>query len=201
MVSEKNVTLDKEGLATSSGYLTVHNFDPETGLYTGSSQEILAKGVGIPAHSTAEVPLTGGAGKVSVFRGGVWQQVADHRGETVYSTATGEAITITLPGDYPAGTTLLKPATAFDKWGGNEWVTDTAAAHQAAISAADTEKAARISEVGIITQSWQTQLMLGIITDADRASLTEWMKYLQAVQAVDVSATPEIIWPTRPETE
>lgn len=199
MVSEKNVTLDKEGLATSSGYLTVYNFDPETGLYTGSSQEILAKGVGIPAHSTAEAPLTGGAGKVSVFRGGVWQQVADHRGETVYSTATGEAITITLPGDYPAGTTLMKPATVFDKWCGIAWVKDTAAAQQAAISAADTEKAARISEANSVTQAWQTQLMLGIITDGDKALLTKWMQYIQAVQAVNTQDAPDIDWPQKPQ--
>lgn len=199
MVSENNVTLDKEGLATSSGFLTVFNFDPETGLYTGSSQEILAKGVGIPAHSTAEAPLTGLAGKVSVFRGGVWQQVADHRGETVYSTATGEAITITLPGDYPAGTTLLKPATVFDKWGGMEWVTDTAAAQQAAISAADSEKAARISEANSVTQAWQTQLMLGIITDGDKTLLTKWMQYIQAVQAVNTQDAPDIEWPQKPQ--
>lgn len=199
MVSEKNVTLDKEGLATSSGYLTVYNFDPETGLYTGSSQEILAKGVGIPAHSTAEAPLTGVAGKVSVFRGGVWQQVADHRGETVYSTATGEAITITLPGDYPAGTTLLKPATVFDKWDGIAWVKDTAAAQQAAISAADTEKAARISEANSVTQAWQTQLMLGIIADGDKALLTKWMQYIQAVQAVNTQDAPDIDWPQKPQ--
>nr|WP_080728216.1 tail fiber assembly protein [Morganella morganii] len=46
---------------------------------------------------------------------------------------------------------------------------------------------------------WQTQLILGIITDEDKASLTEWMLYVQKVQAVDTSAAPDIIWPEKPE--
>lgn len=49
------------------------------------------------------------------------------------------------------------------------------------------------------TQLWQTQLMLGIITDEDKISLTEWMRYVQKVQAVDTSTAPDIIWPEKPE--
>ncbi|WP_058973320.1 tail fiber assembly protein [Type-D symbiont of Plautia stali] len=199
MADEKEVMLDEKGLAQSSGILTVYNFDPETGLYSGSSQEFLTQGLGIPAHSTVNVPPSEKPGQVSVFLDGSWQQVVDHRGETVYSTATGDAITVSLPGDYPAGTTLLKPATAFDKWGGIAWVTDTAAAQQAAIAAAEAEKTSRISEVGNVTQAWQTQLMLGIITELDKASLTVWMKYLQKLQAMDVSTAPDVIWPQRPD--
>jgi len=49
-----------------------------------------------------------------------------------------------------------------------------------------------------MTQAWQTQLLLGIITDGDKASLTKWMQYIQAVQAVDVSTAPDISWPVKP---
>ena len=199
MADETKVTLDSDGLAQDSGSMTVYSFAPETGLFTGSSEEFLAKGVGIPAYSTGMAPPADVPGKVCVFREGGWQQVADHRGETVYSTGTGEAVTVTLPGDYPAGSTLLKPATAFDKWGGASWVTDTAAMQQAAISAAEAEKAARVSEANGITQAWQTQLLLGIITDADKATLTAWMKYVQSVQATDVSGAPDISWPAKPQ--
>ncbi|XXN62774.1 tail fiber assembly protein [Enterobacter ludwigii] len=198
MVSENNVTLDKEGLATSSGLLTVFNFDPKTGLYTGSSQEILAQGVGIPAHSTAEAPLAGVAGKVSVFRGGIWKQVADHRGEIVYCIVTGEPVEISQPGDYPADTTVLKPVTAFDVWNGEAWVTDEAAQQAAAVRAAKDEKSVRIAEANAFTQAWQTQLMLGIITDDDKALLTKWMQYIQAVQAINESDAPNIEWPAKP---
>ena len=56
-----------------------------------------------------------------------------------------------------------------------------------------------MSEANSITQAWQTQLLLGIITDADKAMLTAWMKYVQAVQAADVSGAPDISWPEKPQ--
>jgi len=199
MTTEQSAVLNAEGLATAAGYLTVYNFDPQNGLFTGSSQEYLAQGIGIPAHSTGEAPPADVPGKACLFLQGKWQQVADHRGETVYSTKTGEEIIVTQPGEYPAGTTLLKPYTAFDKWGGTAWVTDKAAEYQAAFAAAQAEKEARISEAGRVTQAWQTQLLLGIITEADKASLTAWMKYIQAVQATDLTNAPDISWPQKPE--
>lgn len=193
------VTFDKNGLAKAEGTLTVYGYDAVTGEFTGAVQEFLPQGVGLPAYACLTAPPDAQAGTVAVYQDGSWQSVQDHRGETVYSTATGEAITVLLPGDYPAGTTLLKPATAFDKWGGVSWVTDTEAAQRAAISAAEDEKAARVSEANGITQAWQTQLLLGIITDADKATLTAWMKYVQAVQATDVSSAPDISWPKKPQ--
>lgn len=199
MAAVNKVTLDGEGLAEDSGMMTVYNFDSETGLFTGTSDEFLAHGVGIPANSTTKPPLSGKSGKVCVFTDGAWAQVDDHRGETVYNTVTREPVTITLPGDYPKGTTPLKPATAFDVWSGKAWKTDAKAQQAAAISDAEAGKAALISEANSVTQAWQTQLMLGIITDGDKASLTKWMQYIQAVQAVDVSSAPDIGWPVKPE--
>ncbi|ELW9228739.1 tail fiber assembly protein [Morganella morganii] len=64
---------------------------------------------------------------------------------------------------------------------------------------AEQQKQALIAEASQKTQLWQTQLMLGIITEEDKASLKEWMLYVQKVQAADVSAAPDIIWPVKPE--
>lgn len=64
---------------------------------------------------------------------------------------------------------------------------------------AEAEKQLLTTEANQKTQLWQTQLMLGIITGEDKASLTEWMLYVQKVQAVDTSAAPDIIWPEKPE--
>ncbi|HCD1105736.1 TPA: tail fiber assembly protein [Morganella morganii] len=64
---------------------------------------------------------------------------------------------------------------------------------------AEYEKQSRVTEANQKTQLWQTQLMLDIITDEDKASLTEWMLYVQKVQAVDTSAAPDILWPEKPE--
>lgn len=192
------ITLDKSGLAKASGTLTVYNFDSQTGEFTGATDEYLPQGVGIPACACSSTPPSAGTGFVSIYRDGGWQSVADHRGETVWSTVDGTATAITAPGDYPAGTTTQAPATAFDKWDGEKWVTDSEAQQAAAVSEAEAEKAARISEANSTTQAWQTQLRLDIITDADKASLTAWMKYVQAVQAVDTENLQSTKWPQKP---
>ncbi|MBK5017979.1 tail fiber assembly protein [Pantoea sp. S62] len=192
------VTLDKNGLAKSAGTLTVYNFDAVSGEFTGSSNEFLAQGVGLPAYACIAAPPATEAGHVALYRDGRWLAVADHRGETVYSVADGAAVLINAPGDYPADTTPLKPATAWDKWDGEKWVTDTDAQQAEAMSDAGKKKSALISEANINTQAWQTQLLLGIITEEDKATLTKWMKYIQAVQAVNISAAPEISWPMKP---
>ncbi|WP_425313329.1 tail fiber assembly protein [Morganella morganii] len=36
------------------------------------------------------------------------------------------------------------------------------------------------------------------MTDEDKASLKEWMLYVQKVQALDVSTDADIIWPVKP---
>ena len=63
---------------------------------------------------------------------------------------------------------------------------------------AERRKATLLVEANSITQAWQTQLLLGIITDEDKASLTEWMRYVQQLQAVDLSGAPDINWPPAP---
>jgi Caudovirales tail fibre assembly protein, lambda gpK len=67
------------------------------------------------------------------------------------------------------------------------------------IAEADAEKASRIAEANNVTQMWQTQLMLGIITPEDKAKLTEWMQYVQVVQEIDTLKAPDITWPDKPE--
>jgi len=191
------ITLDKSGLAKAAGTLTVYNFDSLTGEFTGATDEYLPQGVGVPACACSSEPPTVEPGFVAVYQDGGWQCVADHRGKTVWLTADGTATEITSPGDYPAGTTTHAPATAFDKWDGEKWITDSDAQQAAAVSEAEAEKAARISEANSTTQAWQTQLRLDMINDADKASLTAWMKYVQAVQAVDTGMS-DIIWPKKP---
>jgi len=193
------VVLDKNGLAKAAGTLTIYNFNSLTNEYTGSTDEYLQQGVGLPACACTVAPPQTDARSVAIYRDGGWQIVADHRGETAYSVADGSAIVISELGDYPADTTPLAPATAWDQWDGEKWVTDADAQKAADVKSAARQKSALISEASGVTQTWQTQLLLGIITDADKALLTEWMKYIQAVQAVDVSEAPEISWPAPPD--
>ena len=82
MSDEKEIMLDERGLSESSGILTVYNFDPETGLYTGSSQEFLVQELGVPADSTMNVPPSEIAGQLRGFLtadGSRWPTIAAKR--------------------------------------------------------------------------------------------------------------------------
>ncbi|EIP0858824.1 tail fiber assembly protein [Salmonella enterica] len=193
--------LNSEFIATVAGDITIFNYDGETREYLSSSVECLAVGVGLPANSCTDAPGESKQGfavcRTADFT--AWEYVADHRGETVYNIETGEAVIISLPGNYPEDTTTLAPATLYDTWNGSEWVTDTEAQHAADVKAAEQQKAALLLEAQVTISLWQTELQLGIISDEDKASLIAWMNYIKAVQAVDTSKAPEIIWPDKPE--
>lgn len=193
--------MNDEQIATAAGDVTVFNYDGETREYLSSSVEYLAVGVGLPANSCTDAPGESKEGfaicRTADFT--AWEYVADHRGETVYSTETGEPESVSLPGDYPEGTTTLAPATPYDKWDGSKWVTDTEAQQAADVEAAEQQKAALLLEAQTTISLWQTELQLGIISDEDKASLIAWMNYIKAVQAVDTSKAPDITWPDKPE--
>ncbi|WP_210522794.1 tail fiber assembly protein [Pantoea ananatis] len=193
--------LNSELIATMAGYIKVFKYDGETREYLSSSMEYLAVGVGLPANSCTDAPGETKAGSAICRTADLeaWEYVADRRGETVYSTETGESVIVALPGDYPEGTTTLAPVTPYDKWNGSKWVTDTEAQHTADVEAAVQQKAVLIAEAQETISLWQTELQLDIISDEDKASLIAWMKYIKAVQAVDTSKAPDITWPDKPE--
>jgi hypothetical protein len=66
------------------------------------------------------------------------------------------------------------------------------------IADAKSEKERRMQRINSKTQIWQTQLLLGMITDEDKVSLTVWMKYAQKLQATDISDAPDVDWPDEP---
>ena len=192
--------LNSELIATAAGDITVFNYDGETREYLSTSVEYLAVGVGIPAGSCIDAPGESKEGfaicRTADFT--AWEYVVDHRGETVYSTETGEPEIVSLPGDYPEGTTTLAPATPYDKWDGSEWVTDTEAQHAADVEAAEQQKTALLLEAQATISLWQTELQLGIISDDDKASLISWLSYIKALQTVDTNASSDINWPISP---
>ena len=192
--------LDENMIATSAGDITVFNYDGDTREFLSSSVEYLAIGVGLPANSCIDAPGVSKEGFAICRKADftAWEYVADHRGETVFDTETGESEIVSLPGDYPEGTTTLEPATPYDTWNGSEWVTDTEAQHAAEVEAAEQQKAALLLEAQATISLWQTELQLGIISDEDKASLIAWMNYIKALQAVDTSKAPDITWPTPP---
>ncbi|AXF74876.1 tail fiber assembly protein [Erwinia tracheiphila] len=192
--------LNSELISIEAGDITVFNYDGGTREYLSTSVEYLAPGVGVPANSCTDAPgkSKDGFAICRTVDFTAWEYVADHRGETVYNIKTGEEVAVTVPGDYPEGTTTLAPATPYDRWNGSEWITDYETQHIADVKAAEQQKAVLLAEAQATISLWQTELQLGIISDEDKASLVVWLRYIKAVQAVDTSKAPDIIWPVRP---
>ncbi|KAB0554619.1 tail fiber assembly protein [Pantoea stewartii] len=189
---------DENGLATEPGDIRCFYYDAVTSEYTGWSDEYINIGVSMPGDSTNKDPGDEVSGEVAVFTDGAWTQKEDHRGDTVYSTDTGEESTVDYIGPVKDGYTSLAPSGPYDKWDGEKWVTDTDAQHAADVEAANQHKQALLEQAAVVTSDWKTELTLGIISDEDKASLIEWMNYVKAVKAVDTSTAPDITWPPEP---
>lgn len=195
-------TLNKYGIATKAGDITVYNYNSETREYLSSAVEFLAVGVGIPAHSCTDAPVEQKEGfavcRTASLDG--WEYISDHREETVYDKQTGRPVELTALGNYPDSVTTTAPSTLYDKWNGSTWVTDAAALRNAAIADAEKQRSHLLSSADKVMLDWRTELMLGEISDANRAKLSAWMAYKNEIKAVDVTTDPEhVIWPEPPE--
>lgn len=193
--------LDKNLIAIVAGDITVFNYDGETRECLSSSVEYLAVGVGLPANSCIDAPgkIKSGFTICRTVDGKSWEYIADHRGETVYSTTTGEKVIITMPGEYPKETTTLAPATPYDKWNGSQWVTDPTARHAVDVMAAEQTKAVLLAEATAIIAPLADAQAGGYIDDADMPRLAEWQRYRYKLTKVDTSTAPDITLPPKPE--
>ena len=79
------------------------------------------------------------------------------------------------------------------------WVDIPAPTHDELVEQAEAKRQSLLDEANKITADWRTELTLGIISDDDKAKLTEWMNYIKAVKAADTSTAPDVIWPEEPE--
>lgn len=188
------------GYAVVAGEIVVFNYDSQTRIYLSQTTEYLQEGVSIPANACTDKPLTAKSGYVvcrnSKLNG--WEYLADHRGETVWNIKTGEFLKITVPGDYPANTTLYEPATPYDKWNGERWVTDEAAKKAADVAAANGTKAMLIKSASEQIEPLQDAVDLDMATDGEKARFNEWRKYRVLLTRVDTSNAPTITWPEPP---
>ena len=202
MMTKKEITLDENGFATEDGVITVYNYNGETREFISSSVEYIPIGVGIPAHSCVDAPGSkkdGFAIRRNADLTG-WEYIADHRGEIIYSTETGESKEITAPGDYPENTTTIAPLTPYDKWDGEKWVTDTEAQHSAAVDAAEAQRQSLIDAAMASISLIQLKLQAGRkLTQAETTRLNAVLDYIDAVTATDTSTAPDVIWPELPE--
>ncbi len=123
----------------------------------------------------------------------------DHRGETVYSTDTGNTEEITALGDYPKNTTTIAPLTPYDKWDGEKWVTDTEAQHRAAVEAAETKRQSLADAAMASISLIQLKLQAGRkLTQAETTRLNAVLDYIDALNAMDINMAPDINLPEIP---
>lgn len=70
---------------------------------------------------------------------------------------------------------------------------------------AEKQRQRLLNEAKDITSDWKTELELGVISDDDKARLTQWMAYIRSVKALDLSSVTDevsfnaINWPERPD--
>lgn len=98
---------------------TLYHYDPVTGalLSSGRARKDPKSGKPlIPKHATKEEPPTAGEAEVVIREEGGWSVEEDHRGETLYSTDTGESVTIEEIGPLPDGLTETARPSAHHHW-------------------------------------------------------------------------------------
>lgn len=198
--NENTIQLNEQGLSTSSGYIQVYHIDPQTREYIGNTREYLMEGVGIPAHSFIDTPPAAQSGQAIVRSqdGLSWENVADYRGQTAYDKQTGQSSQVSQLGDLSDTLTLLPPATAYDIWQNDGWVTDAKAQQAAQVSAAQQQLAGYLAQAEKRLTVLQYAVELDMATEQETQALKDWKTYLVLLNRVDVSGAPAIDWPTMP---
>lgn len=87
---------DGNGLAIADCTVTVSNYN-SLGEYLSTTQEVIKRGVGLPASATLVPVIDKRAGYACVFDRvqNTWSYIEDHRGTTVYNIVTGYAAIVT----------------------------------------------------------------------------------------------------------
>ncbi|WP_118987161.1 tail fiber assembly protein [Photorhabdus sp. CRCIA-P01] len=193
--------LDKNNIATSSGSIVVFNYDAITLEYLNSSDEYLSIGIGLPANSCTDAPPDIQEGYVACRSSDLtgWQIVPEYRGKIAYSTQTGEQKEIIKPGELSEILTFKQPATDFDKWDGERWVTDIEAQKANQIKQAEQQRVTLRQQADEAMTLLQYAIETEMASDTEKVLLLAWKKYVVLLSRVDTSMASDIEWPQIPE--
>ncbi|WP_166304333.1 tail fiber assembly protein [Photorhabdus cinerea] len=193
--------LDKNNIAISTGSIVVFNYDAITLEYLNSTDEHLSVGIGLPANSCTDAPPDIQEGYVACRSSDLtgWQIVPDYRGEMAYNTQTGEPQEIIKPGELPEALTFKQPASDFDKWDGEKWVMDIEAQKNSQIEQAELQRVTLRQHANEAMTLLQYSVETEMASDAEKALLLAWKKYVVLLSRVDTSIAPNINWPQVPE--
>lgn len=194
----KAAILDNNGLTISAGWAVVYNVDAK-GEFLQATYQYLPVGVGLPANAYLDAPKSVKDNQAIIHNGQKWTYPKDFRGQKVYSIITGAEITVNQIGDIPDDYTLLKPASEFDSWDGEQWVLDTEKQHQHDINVATSQKKQLLSEANAQIEYLQDAADAEIATDAEATLLAALKKYRVLLNRINVNQAPDIEWPIAPE--
>ncbi|MEI9543040.1 tail fiber assembly protein [Citrobacter braakii] len=80
------------------------------------------------------------------------------------------------------------------------WTDTPPLSQEQLIQITETERQRLLAKADAVMLDWRTELMLGEISDANKAKLSAWMAYKNEVKSVVTSADPEHVnWPIPPE--
>ncbi|CAA0158241.1 hypothetical+protein [Escherichia coli] len=72
--------------------------------------------------------------------------------------------------------------------------------HEELIAIAEQVRQQLLTHADAVMLDWRTELMLGEISDANKAKLSAWMAYKNEIKSVDLTTAPEHVnWPVPPE--
>ena len=113
----------------------------------------------------------------------------------VDATEVAENIFSEYAGTPPEGKHRAVGADGFPAWGDIPPPT-----RDELIAIVENERQRLLAYADVVMQDWRTELMLGEISDTNRAKLSAWLAYKNEVKEVDVTIDPEnVIWPVPPE--
>lgn len=177
--------------------LKVFNLRADTNEFIGPGDAYIPPHTGLPANCTIVTPPVIPVGKAAVFdvKAESWTIEEDHRGETVYEKTTGQPIFISDIGTLPDNTVTTAPSSPYDKWDGQAWVKDDEAEKTAKQAVEAQQQRQLIAEARVVIGEWQTQLLLGSLSDANKAKLQTWLDYIEALKNIDLNNP---VWPEKP---
>jgi hypothetical protein len=190
---------DDKGFATEDCALRVFGVN-ENNEFAGSYLAQISIGTGLPAGAYPDEPPARRAGEAIIREGDKWVVVEDHRGETVYDTATRAVYVIRKPGSVPEGYTALAPASEYDRWNGSHWVPDFEAKHASDVAAARSQCQSLVDAANAFmnNRQWPGKAAIGRLNGVDLELYGLWLDYLDELNSVDIYAAPDVLWPEQP---
>ncbi|HDV8499862.1 TPA: tail fiber assembly protein [Enterobacter bugandensis] len=177
--------------------ITVYNLRADTSEFIGAGDAWVPPHTGLPANCTYIEPPEIPVGQVAIFDEAkqAWSLIEDHRGVTVYDSTSGVSTVIDALGPLPENVVTTAPSGQYEKWDGKAWVKDEEAEKNALLAEATAKQNQLITEARLVIGEWQSALILGSLSDANKEKLQTWLDYIEALKTLDLIKPA---WPEKP---